>query len=269
MSTHLFHGQRLNRQHLLDIAAHGFDRVELAATRSHFDYHNPSAVGDLQQWLADAGLELASVHAPVAERLVGGRWEGMLTLASPDRDSRERALAETERALHIARRIPFRALVVHLGLLRPAENSRDAVRRSIDALHDVADPLGVRLALEVIANELSRPGSLTHFVEDALERPGVGICLDVGHAHIEGELVDDIETVSEHLAAIDLHDNRGLNDDHLVPFEGSIDWPGALTAVQKVGYDDTLMFELAQRGPTKDTLKKAASARARMMRLLA
>jgi len=269
VSTHLFHGQRLNRRHLLDIAAHDFGRVELAATRSHFDYHNPSAVGDLHEWLADAGLELASVHAPVAERVVGGRSEGVFSLASPDRAARERALAEAERALHIARRIPFRALVVHLGLLRPAENSRDAARRSIDALHDMADPLGVTVALEVIRNELSRPGSLTHFVEDALERPGVGICLDVGHAHLEGELADDIETVSEHLAAIDLHDNGGRNDDHLVPFEGAIDWPGALTAIQKVGYDDTLMFELAQRGPAKDTLKKAAAARERMTRLLA
>ena len=242
--------------------------MELVATRSHFDYHSPAAVGDLHQWIAEAGLELSSVHAPVAERLTGGRWEGPLTLASPDRDVRDRALAEVERALHIARRIPFRVLVLHLGLLRPAENSRDAARRSIDALHDLADPLGVTLALEVIANELSRPGSLTHFVEEALERPGVGICLDFGHAHLESELVDDIETVSEHLVAIDLHDNQGRNDDHLVPFEGSIDWPGPLTAVQKVGYDGTWLFETAGRGPAKETLRRLRSARERMERLL-
>ena len=32
VSTHLFHGQRLAREHLLEIAAHGFDTVEVFAT---------------------------------------------------------------------------------------------------------------------------------------------------------------------------------------------------------------------------------------------
>ena len=55
VSTHLYHSQRLSREHLLEIGAHGFDRVELFATRTHFDYHNPAAVADLQQWLAEPG----------------------------------------------------------------------------------------------------------------------------------------------------------------------------------------------------------------------
>ena len=71
VSTHLYHGQRLSREHLLEIGAHGFDAVELFATRTHFDYHNPAAVADLQQWLAEAGLELHGVHAPVAESYRG------------------------------------------------------------------------------------------------------------------------------------------------------------------------------------------------------
>ena len=49
VSTHLYHGQRLSRDHLLEIAAHGFETIEVFATRTHFDYHNPSAVADLQQ----------------------------------------------------------------------------------------------------------------------------------------------------------------------------------------------------------------------------
>ena len=96
----------------------------------------------------------------------------------------------------------------------------------------------------MIPNELSRAGSLVHFVEEDLDDADVGICLDFGHAHLDGDVVDAIETVSEHLIATHVHDNRGRTDDHLVPFDGTIDWPGALTAVQKVGYDGTLMFEI-------------------------
>ena len=65
---------------------------------------------------------------------------------------------------------------------------------------------------------------------------------------MDGDVVDAIETVSEHLIATHVHDNRGRTDDHLVPFDGTIDWPAALTAVQKVGYDGPLMLEIAAHG---------------------
>jgi sugar phosphate isomerase/epimerase len=273
ISTHLYHNHRLCRENLLEIGAHGFERVEVFATRTHFDYHNPASVADLQQWLAEAGLELHGVHAPIGESFSGGRWGPPLTLASADRDTRLKAVREAELALQIARRLPFRTLVAHLGLPRTqqptaADNSRDAARRSIDELQQLAEPLGVAIAIELIPNELSRAGSLVHFVEEVLERQA-GICLDFGHAHMDGDLVDAIETVSEHLLTTHVHDNRGRTDDHLVPFDGTIDWPSALTAIQKVGYDGALVLEIAAHGSAKDTLAKARKARARMETMLA
>lgn len=273
VSTHLYHGQRLGRDHLMEIAAYGFEAVELFATRTHFDYHNPAAIADLQEWLADAGLELHGIHAPVSESFVGGRWGPALSLASVDRDRRAQAVGEAERALHIARRIPVGVFVMHLGVPRaqqpaPGDNNRDAARRSVEELQQIAEPLGVRLAVEVIPNDLSRVGSLVHFVEEDLDGVDVGICLDFGHAHMDGDLVDAIETVSGHLIATHVHDNRGRADEHLVPFDGTIDWPGVMTAVQKVGYDGTLLLELATHGSPKATLVRAQQARARMERLL-
>jgi sugar phosphate isomerase/epimerase len=276
VSTHLYHGQRLSREHLLEIAAHGFDTVEVFATRSHFDYQNPTAVGDLQQWLAEAGLTLHAVHAPTMASYEGGRPAGLLSLASTDAAARALAVAEAEHAIHIARRIPMAFLVTHLGVARTqtpaAPDGRAAARRSIEELHRIAAPLGVQIAVEVIPNELSRVGSLVHFVEDdleALDGPLVGVCLDFGHAHMDGDVIDAIETVSEHFLTTHVHDNRGRTDDHLVPFEGTIEWPSALTAVQKVGYEGPLIFEIGAHGSTKDTLARAQKARQRMERLLA
>lgn len=274
ISTHLYHNYRLNRDHLLEIAAFGFDRVELFATRTHFEYQHEASVTELQQWLAEAGLELHGVHAPIGESFSGGRWGPPLTLASADAPTRAKAVAEATLALQIARRLPFGVLVTHLGLPRTqhptaADNSRDAARRSIEELQKLAEPLGVTIAIEVIPNELSRAGSLVHFVDNVLKDVPVGICLDFGHAHMDGDLIDAIETVSEHLVTTHVHDNRGRTDDHLVPFDGTIDWPGALTAIQKVGYDGTFLLEIAAHGSAKDTLRKAKKARTRMERLLA
>jgi sugar phosphate isomerase/epimerase len=272
VSTRLYHDRRLSRDHLIEIASHGFEAVEVFATRTHFDYHNPSSVGDLQQWLGEAGLILHGIHAPIAESYVAGRWGPLLSLASADGAARARAVAEAIKALHVARRIPAAVLVVHAGVPRPADpavtNSREAARRSLDELQREAVPLGVRVTLEVIPNELSRTGSIVHFIETDLDPGEAGICLDFGHAHMEGDLLDAIETVSEHLATADVHDNHRRTDEHLMPFDGTIDWPAALTALQKVGYEGALMFEVTPRGAIRETLARARQARERMEKMM-
>jgi sugar phosphate isomerase/epimerase len=276
VSTHLFHHERLTRDHFTAIAAHGFEMVEVFATRTHFDYHNPAAVADLQQWLADAGVTLRSVHAPTAASFVGGVWGGSLSIASVEPELRERAVKDTLQALYIARRIPIAVFVLHLGIPRMqprdgdvgSQDVRGAARKSVEELVKAAGPLGVRVAVEVIPNEISRAGSLVHFVEEELDGLGVGICLDFGHAHIDGDVVEAVETVSEHVIATHLHDNNARSDDHLMPMDGTIDWAGALTAVQKIGYDGPLMFEVGAHGPSKDSLARLKKAREKMERWL-
>jgi sugar phosphate isomerase/epimerase len=273
LSTFVCRGQRLGRDHLREIGAAGFEAVELFAVRTHLDYHSDAAVADLQQWLAEARVSLDSVHAPVAERFSAGRWSNVLNLASSDAAAREHALEEATRALQMARRLPFQSFVVHAGLergpqLAPGTNSRDAARRSIEALAEAAVPLGVGIAVELIANELSKPEPLVHFVEDVVEAGAASICLDLGHAHLAGGVADAVEIASEHIVLVHAHDNRGRSDDHLIPFDGTIDWPLALTALQKVGYDGTIVMEIGQQGPLRDTLGRARSARGRMERQL-
>ena len=243
VSTQLYHGRRLTRDHLHEVASAGFDAVELSALRTHIDYHHDSSIGDLQQWLAEARLSVASVHAPVAEHLGAGRSVA-LNLASPDAADRAHAVEEATRALQVARRLAFPVLVVHAGVVRtprqaPGENNRDAARRSIETLAGAARPLGVAIAVELMQNELSKAASLAHFVEDVLDAGAASICLDLGHAHIAGDVLDAIETVSEHLVLVHAHDNRGRTDEHLAPFEGTIDWPGAMTTLQKVDRKST------------------------------
>lgn len=273
VSTYLYRHLRLSRDHLLEIARHGFETVELFATRSHFDYHNPAAIAELHQWLGEAGLALHGIHLPADDNLNDPLARGPTALASANEEIRTRAVEEVEHALHIARRIPSVVVVAHLGPPRTRHqskggNNRDAACRSVEELAKRARPLGVRLALEVIPNNLSRAASLVDIIECELEAPGVGICLDFGHAHLEGDLLEAIEVVSGHLVTADMHDNRGRVDEHLVPFDGTIDWAGALTVLQKVGYDGPLLFELAGRATPRETLQKARKARERIERLL-
>jgi len=269
VSTHLFHQSRLTREHLVHIAAHGFETVELFATRPHFDYHDEQAIQGLGEWLADTQLELHSIHAPIVEGMMNGRWVGSYSNASGDEKRRAAAIAETRAALDVARRLPYRYLVAHLGMPAaeqvPAnDNQRDAARRSIEEIAAMAAQVGVHVALEVIPNNLSDAASLVRLIEEDLDGLDVGICLDYGHAYLMGDLGDAIETISGHLLTTHVHDNGGRRDDHLVPFAGTIDWDAAMMETQKIGYDGVLMLEVADTGDFLDVLKQSVAARERL-----
>lgn len=272
VSTHLFHEKRLSRDHLVEIAAHRFDAVEVFATRSHFDYRDPAAVAQLGEWLHDTRLELHSVHAPVFEGMRAGQWVGPFSNASGDEARRAQAIDETRAALEIARVVPFRYLVLHLGMpaaekVPPGDNQPAAARRSVEQIVEMAAAVHVEVAIEVIPNALSTPEALCRLLEDDLDGASAGICLDYGHANLMGDVAEAIETVSGHLLTTHVHDNAGRRDDHLPPFAGRIDWDVAMMATQKIGYDGALMLEVGDTGNPAEVLKKMAAARERLEKL--
>ena len=270
VSTHLFHDQRLSREHLAQVASYGFDAIELFATRSHFDYHDPAAIAQLARWLSETGVRLHSIHAPIAESLSGEQWGAKYSTAYADNGKRQAAVREAAAALEIARTIPFGFAVLHLGTpsadAESGDNSRAAAARSLDEIRAIADPLGVRIAAEVIPNDLSSAATLVAMLERDFDGSTVGLCLDFGHAHLMGDVADAIEIAAEHLITTHVHDNRRRTDDHLVPYQGTIDWALALMTMRKIGYDGTFMLEVANTSVPAGVLEEAQRARNRLER---
>ena len=229
VSTHLFRNDRLSREHLLEIAAHGFETVELAAIRTHLPYDNPAAVLDVLQWLAESRLELCGLHVQLPSTALEAGGE------------------DAEAALFVARQIPLKTLTLQVARPRQAA-------KQVDRLTALAEPLGVTIAIDSASDGLSPIGSLVHFVEGFEAR--VGIALDFGRARRDGDLVEAIEVASEHLTLVRL------------PVDPRIDWPSALTALQKVGYEGPMLLE-PPRGAPKAALADARTARERLERLLA
>lgn len=276
ISTHLYHQERLTAAHLREMAGFGFTAVELFASLGHFDYRSPAAHVELAGWLGDAGLTLHSVHAPIVEYVRGAEWGPPLSLASADESARARAVAETVAALQLATRVPFGYLVAHLGVPDTGSedvlNNRAAAERSLREVARVARDLGVRVALEVIPNALSSPEALTRWVEEDADEADhrFGICLDTGHAFLRGgDLPDAIDLLSGELVTTHVHDNRGAFDDHLVPFEGRIDWPTTVMTLQKVGDQGVYLLELANTSTAREVLQKTVDARRRLAEIVA
>ncbi|HEX2445948.1 MAG TPA: sugar phosphate isomerase/epimerase family protein [Vicinamibacterales bacterium] len=274
VSTHLYHDQRLERRHLEEIASYGFDAVEVFATRSHIDYGDFAAIESLASWLDATGLRLHGIHAPITDRLgKGDAWGRKYSIAAADAALRDEAVREVNIALDLVRRIRSDVVVLHLGVpdaQNPGagDNSREAMRRSVAEIGELTAIAGVRLALEVIPNALSTPEALVRLLEEDFAENRLGICLDFGHAFLMGDVVDAVEQVAGHIVTTHVHDNQRRTDDHLAPFDGAIEWPAAMMAVQKVGYEGTLVFEVANTSTTREVLGKVRAARDRFEQIV-
>ena len=76
------------------------------------------------------------------------------------------------------------------------------------------------------------------------EKEHFGLCLDTGHINLAGaDMREYIETVGNRIKCLHVHDNRGTNDDHRLPYSGNIDWREFLTAMKNIGYSGNVNFE--------------------------
>jgi len=71
----------------------------------------------------------------------------------------------------------------------------------------------------------------------------MGLVLDVGHAHLDGNLDAYLELAGLRLASLHLHDNHGSEDEHWLPGLGTIAWDQVMAGLAKAGYTGPLMLE--------------------------
>ncbi|MBQ3221124.1 MAG: sugar phosphate isomerase/epimerase [Clostridia bacterium] len=68
-------------------------------------------------------------------------------------------------------------------------------------------------------------------------------CWDTGHANCEGSQYDEIMAIGEELYAIHYNDNRGMQDEHLIPFLGTLNHDEIINALLAVGFKGYFTLE--------------------------
>jgi sugar phosphate isomerase/epimerase len=264
LSTHLFLNHRLHPG-LLELAGRaGAQAVEIFAARQHFDYRSRETVRELGAWFQSSELKPFSMHAPLYPDLEMGRAGApTVNLLHPEKARRIDAMDEIKRALEAAEYIPFTNLVVHLGERSDgwSQHTLEFALTALEHLGAFARPLGVRLLVENLLNDATTPEHLIQTLTlGHLDQ--VGICLDLGHAHLTVGTTEALTTFGNRVASLHVHDNHAIRDEHLWPGEGSIDWPSVTQAVQKIEPAPALVLELSQHLPQQPSELPARIAQA-------
>jgi sugar phosphate isomerase/epimerase len=247
VSTFVYVKERLHPGLLDGLVRGGAQAIEIFAARQHLDYGNRKQhVREIADWFRSTGIPLNSVHSPLYGDYEFGRaGASPVNVASTDRAGRIEAMDEVKRALEIAEQIPFRFLVQHLGTPNESFDERklEAAMTSVEHLRAFAKPLGVRILLENIPNELSTPDKLVEFIH-AAHFDDVGICFDFGHAHIMSSVAEAFEIVKPHVRSTHVHDNAKDKDSHLWPGAGSINWKEAMELLRSAPQTPPVLLEI-------------------------
>ena len=254
ISTQIYRPQPVTVDLLESIRRAGYRHFELFCNRPHLDYHNRSLTRAIGGWFKENALPSPSLHLPFVENTGSGRrtW---ISVLEPERRHREAALDEVKRSLEIADQVPLAYVVLHLGNPRE-EFSPVSFEYAYGAIALIRSFCGAEVMIENIPNEVSTLEKLEEF-KTVSQLPDVGICYDSGHGHLQ-----NATPAFEHIGATHLHDNLGEKDEHLWPFEGSIDWPALIEKMVVADYKGSLMFEARA-----EDISKGAEAKSRLQDL--
>jgi len=97
--------------------------------------------------------------------------------------------------------------------------------------------------VENIPNDLSTPENLVELLR-AARFTDVGVCFDVGHAHIGPGIPQAFETLKQLIRTTHVHDNDQQRDAHLWPGSGTIDWKETLALLRTAPQVPTLLLEI-------------------------
>lgn len=109
---------------------------------------------------------------------------------------------------------------------------------------------GVKNIGIAIENMAKRPIKELIEAVDILAGEGykVGICLDIGHAHInkfhDNDIPEVIAAMGKRIKMLHVHDNNRASDMHKAPFMGTVPWAKVMKALKDVGYEGEFNFEL-------------------------
>ena len=219
---------------------------------------------DVATAVREAGLLVRTVHANFGQHL---------SISSPDVGTRAEGIKAVREAIDACVAFGGEIVVVHCGDKLVDGQTTAEVRQlsiaSVTELVEYAAPRNVKLALENLpTGYVTSSGSELMDIVTAFPAENVGVCFDSGHAHTTGEDAAIVDKIGERIITVHLHDNDGSGDQHLLPWEGTIDWSEVAGALGRNGYRELLMFEVSGPGGPEQAIPRLASVAERIQRII-
>ncbi|MHB9023090.1 MAG: TIM barrel protein [Armatimonadota bacterium] len=226
-------------KHIPLLVPAGFQAIELCCYfgGNDFPWDDPAKLNEAVAVASDYGIRIFSLHA-VGDWIVHAdprRTCLMLDLAKASMDA---AALVGAGVVAIHARLPW-------GIERP--RGEEVLRGVLAELETHALPMPCCFGWE---NEAQGLTAAKHLEMLRDYNPGaIGLLLDVGHAHLLGDLNVYLAGAGRRLCSLHIHDNDGQDDLHVLPGHGTFRWDGFVAALQATGYTGPLTLEAQEPAP--------------------
>ena len=209
-----------------EVAAVGFDGV--------FTSSDPEFVAATAEYCRKYGLDYTSLHAPF--RGINAMWE--------NGEQAQDMLAQLCASADLAAEYGVPVIVAHLSSGDDAPHVTDAGLENFTRLVDHAREKGITVAFE----NQRKLGNIAVIFELFENDPSVGFCWDVGHEKCFAYGREYMPLFGKRCIYTHIHDNHQAHggDEHLLPFEGTIDYKNTARRIVQAGYEGPLTLEIAE-----------------------
>ena len=228
----------------------GFDAYDFSASTINKAEDSPLMKDDFMDFLLnikkkadELGLICNQAHATFPPTKYG------------DEEYNQRAYRQILREMEAASVLGAKRIVVHA--VKPLPKGMDSWGINLDfyrSLLPYCEKFNIQVAIENLFEPDEKRGrrrpcfigtseKLAKFM-DELNSPWFTVCFDVGHAAINGEDPEDaVRNLGKRIGCVHLHDNDWVNDQHLVPYLGKMDWDEVCKAFAEIDYQGDFTLE--------------------------
>lgn len=199
--------------------------------------------------LAEFGIEYETIHAPFDG--INAMW----------RDGGEEMYKRLCRTVDMCALANVGIAIIHLssGIMAPSLNDTGIAR--FTRLVEYAQKKNVKIAFE----NQRKIANLSWALETFADAENVGFCWDCGHEYCFTPGREYMPLFSNQLICTHIHDNTCVFncDDHMIPFDGKVNYDRVAYHIRNSDYNGSLMLEVfAKHRKYKDITPEAFICRA-------
>ncbi len=140
--------------------------------------------------------------------------------------------------LNICSQNGIKMVVMHLTSKTTAPMYNPIGVKRFQKIIDHAEKLNMRIAFEN-----TKIWGYLEFLFSYIKNENVGICFDIGHCHCHFDDNFSWDLFKNKIFALHLHDNDKSDDQHLLPFDGTINWEHFMKKLKEANYLGDIILE--------------------------
>jgi protein FrlC len=226
------------------LASFGYAGIEIWGGRPHL-YRR-----DLDDQI-DALTRLLAQNNLTVCNFIPAQFRYPSILCSLNQAVRRDSVAYIQSAMDHATRVGAPSVSVCPGMTLRGERVEQGwaqLRQSLIEIMEYAEKKNLRVLIEpahVWETTLIRTAEEALQMLAEIKSPRLGVLLDTGHAHVNGEdLADAVRKLKSVPLHIHIDDNDGASDSHHIPGAGEIDYASFVRALREIGYTGFVSAEL-------------------------